>query len=135
MKHEIKIVLRFLALAIFFMPAVGAAQEEVKGYIGFFFVSPVNTDAAFEVHDDFQYFYKSMTSWLTQNGFAFSYHSTTPIVISSPALQERHTFGKDPLKMDVGMILIKLDGTHKISYGVGTDVDLVIEIKEFFDLK
>ena len=76
-----------------------------------------------------------MTPWLTQNGFAFSYHSTTPIVISSPALEGRHTFGKDPLKMYVGMILIKPDGTHQISYGVGTDVDLILEIQEFFEIK
>ena len=135
MKLAIKIVLLFLVLAILFMPAVGAAQEEMKGHVGFFFVKPVNTDADFEVHDDFQYYYKSMTSWLTQNGFAFSYHSTTPIVISSPALQGRHTFGQDPLKMYVGMILIKPDGTHQISYGVGTGVDLIMVIQEFFDLK
>ena len=135
MKLGIKIVLRFLVLAIFFMPAVGAAQEELKGHVGFFFVKPVKTDATFEVHDDFQYYYKSMTPWLTQNSFAFSYHSTTPILIASPALKERLTFGEDPLKNYVGMILIKPDSPHKISYGVGTDVDLILEIQEFFDLK
>ena len=135
MKLAIKIVLRFLVLAILFMPAVGAAQEELKGHVGFFFVKPVKTDATFEVHDDFQYYYKNMTSWLIQNGFAFSYHTTTPIVIASPVLEEPLTFGKDPLEMHVGMIMIKPDGTHKISYGVGTGVDLMLEIQGFFEMK
>ncbi len=135
MKLAIKIVLRFLVLAIFLMPAVGATQEELKGHVGFFFVKPVKTDADFEVHDDFQYYYKSMTPWLTQNSFAFSYHSTTPIVIESLALQKALKFEKSQLKMDLGMILIKPDSTHKISYGVGTGVDLIIEIKEFFEVE
>ena len=135
MNLAIKVVLRLLVLAIFFLPTFGTAQDAVKGHVAFFFVKPVKTDATFEVHDDFQYYYKGMTSWLTQNGFAFSYHSTTPIVITSPALQEPLTFGKDPLKTYVGMILIQPDGTHQISYGVGTGVDLIMVIQEFFEAK
>ena len=135
MKHKIKIVLRFLVLAILAMPTFGTAQAEMKGHVGFFFVSPVNTDADFEVHDDFQYFYQRMTPWLSQNDFTFSHHTATPIVIQSPALKEPLTIGKNSLKSYVGMILIQPDGTHKISTGVGTAVDLILEIKEFFEME
>ena len=64
MHIKVKRIAQFLALFFFLLPSLIMAGNEPKGYIAFFFVSTVETDADFEVHDDFQYFYTKMTPWL-----------------------------------------------------------------------
>jgi hypothetical protein len=128
---KVKRITQCLALSFFLLPSLIMAGNEPKGYVAFFFVSTVETDADFEAHDDFQYFYNKMTPWLKQNGFVYTYHSTTPIIVKFDKGKSL-TILKDQLKNDLGIILSKMDGTYKISYGVGTDVDIIMEIKGFF---
>ncbi len=102
--------------------------------MGFFYISPAQTDEDFEAQDDFNYYYQQLVPWLRQYDFLHSYHTSTPILLN---LSEGKsiTIRKDQLQTDSGIILGKMDGTYKISYGVGTDIDTIMAIKEFFELE
>ena len=129
-----KKVLGWCVLAILFLCSNGWAGEAAAGHVAFFFTGPVQTDDDFEVQDDFKYYYRQLVPWLKLNGFSHSYHTSTPITLNLVKGKSR-VIGKDQLLNDLGMIFCKMDGTYKISYGVGTDIDTIMEIKEFFDLK
>ncbi len=129
-----KIFLSLWVLAILVLCPNSYAGEDMLGHVAFFYTDPVKTDADFEVQDDFNYYYRQLAPWLKQNGFSHSYHTSTPITFSLDK-GKSIVIGKDQLQNDLGMIFSKMDGTYKISYGVGTDIDTIMEIKEFFDLK
>ncbi len=129
-----KIFLSLCVLAILFLCSTSWAGEAAVGHVAFFYTDPVKTDGDFEVQDDFNYYYRQLAPWLKQNGFSHSYHTSTPITFSLDK-GKSIVIGKDQLQNDLGMIFSKMDGTYKISYGVGTDIDTIMEIKEFFDLK
>ena len=129
-----KKVLGLCVLAILFLWSNSWAGEAAGGHVAFFFTDPVKTDGDFEVQYDFNYYYRQLAPWLKQNGFSHSYHTSTPITFRLDK-GKSIVIGKDQLQNDLGMIFSKMDGTYKISYGVGTDIDTIMEIKEFFDLK
>ncbi len=129
-----KKVLGLCVLAILFLCSTSGAGEPAVGHVAFFFTDPVQTDRDFEVQDDFNYYYQQLAPWLKQNGFSHSYHTSTPITLHLDK-GKSIIIRKDQLQNDLGMIYSKMDGTYKISYGVGTDIDTIMEIKEFFDPK
>ena len=129
-----KKVLGLCVLAILLLCSNSWAGEAAVGHVAFFSTSPVKTDDGFEVQNDFNYYYSQLVPWFKQNGFSHSYHTSTPITFSLDK-GKSIVIGKDQLQRDVGMIFCKMDGTYKISYGVGTDIDTIMEIREFFDLK
>jgi hypothetical protein len=133
MNQIMKRFLRTWIIPLFLIVSYGLASGETIGHVSFFFVSQVQTDEDFEVKDDFQYYYKQITPWLIKNGFSFSYHSNAPI---SRNIEEDQsiTIQKDQLKQELGIILFKKDGPYKILYGVHTDVDILMEIRDFFDI-
>ena len=45
---------------------------------------------------------------------------------------KRKTFSKQELGSDVGVILIKNNNSYKIIQGIGTDVDLIVDINGFY---
>jgi len=110
------------------------AGEPAVGHVAFFFTDPVKTNGDFEAHDDFNYYYRQLTPWLKQNGFSHSYHTSTPITFDLDK-GKSIVIRKDQLQNNLGMIYSKVDGTYKISYGVGTDIDTIMEIRDFFELK
>jgi len=129
-----KKVLGLCVLAILFLCSTSGAGEPAVGHVAFFFTDHVQTDGDFEVQDDFNYYYQQLAPWLKQNGFSHSYHTSTPITLHLDK-GKSIIIRKDQLQNDLGMIYSKMDGTYKISYGVGTDIDTIMEIKEFFDPK
>ena len=129
-----KKVLGLCVLAILFLCSNSWAGETAVGHVAFFSTDPVKTDDDFEVRDDFNYYYNQLVPWLKQNGFSHSYHTSTPITFILDK-GKSIVIKKDQLQRDHGMIYSKMDGTYKISYGVGTDIDTIMEIKKFFDLK
>ncbi len=129
-----KKVLGLCVLAILFLCSTSWAGEPVVGHVAFFFTDSIKTDGDFEVQDDFNYYYGQLAPWLKQNGFSHSYHTSTPITFDLDK-GKSIIIRRDQLQNDLGMIYSKMDGTYKISYGVGTDIDTIMAIKEFFDLK
>jgi hypothetical protein len=131
--QALKILLRggVILLSLFF--SAGLAGAVTLGHVGFFYISPVKTDADFEVHDDFQHYYKNITPWLVKNGLSFSYHSKVPITLNLGE-DTSLTLQKDDLKGELGFILSKGDGSHKILYGVHTGVDIMMAVRDFFDI-
>ncbi len=129
-----KKVLGLCVLAILFLCSTSGAGEPAVGHVAFFFTDPIQTDGNFEVQDDFNYYYQQLAPWLKQNGFSHSYHTSTPITLHLDK-GKSIIIRKDQLQNDLGMIYSKMDGTYKTSYGVGTDIDTIMEIKEFFDPK
>ncbi len=129
-----KKVLGLWILAILFLCSNSWAGEAAVGHVAFFSTGSVKTDDDFEAQNDFNYYYRRLVPWFKKNGFSHSYHTSTPITFSLD--KGKSIFiEKDQLQNDLGMIFCKMDGTYKISYGVGTDIDTKMEIKEFFDLK
>jgi hypothetical protein len=133
MNETVKILFHIGVFSIFLMAPASLASSETAGHVGFFYISQVKTDADFEVHNDFQYYYKNITPWLIKNSFSFSYHSAVPITLKLGE-DKSLTLQKDDLKGDLGFILSKGDGTHKILYGVHTGVDIMMAVKDFFDI-
>jgi len=129
-----KKVLGLCVLAILLLCSNSWAGEAAVGHVAFFSTSPVKTDDDFEVQNDFNYYYSQLVPWFKQNGFSHSYHTSTPITFSLDK-GKSIVIGKDRLQRDLGMIFCKMDGTYKISYGVGTGIDTIMAINEFFDLK
>jgi len=129
-----KKILGLCVLAILLLCSNSWAGEAAVGHVAFFSTSPVKTDDDFEVQNDFNYYYSQLVTWLKQNGFSHSYHTSTPITFSLDK-EKSIVIGKDQLQNDLGMIYCKMDGTYKISYGVGTGIDTIMAIKECFDLK
>ncbi len=129
-----KKVLGLCALVILFSCSNSWAGEAAVGHVAFFSTSPVKTDDDFEAQNDFNYYYSQLAPWLKQNGFSHSYHTSTPITFSLDK-GKSIVIGKDQLQTDLGMIYSKMDGTYKISYGVGTDIDTIMEIREYFELE
>ena len=129
-----KIFLSLWVLAILVLCPNSYAGKDTLGHVAFFFTDPVKTDADFEVQNDCNYYYRQLAPWLKQNGFSHSYHTSTPITFNLDK-GKSIVIGKDQLQNDLGMIFCKMDGTYKISYGVGTDIDTIMAIKEFFDFK
>ncbi len=129
-----KKVLGLCVLAILFLCSNSWAGEAAVGHVAFFFTDPVQTDGDFEVQDDFNYYYQQLAPWLKQNGFSHSYHTSTPITLHLDK-GKSIIIRKYQLQNDPGMIYSKMDGTYKISYGVGTDIDTIMELKECFGPK
>ena len=121
-------------LAILLLCSNSWAGEAAVGHVAFFSTSPVKTDDGFEVQNDFNYYYSQLVPWFKQNGFSHSYHTSTPITLHLDK-GKSIIIRKYQLQNDPGMIYSKMDGTYKISYGVGTDIDTIMEIKEFFELE
>jgi hypothetical protein len=128
-----KIFFRILVILIFFIAASSLAGQQTIGHAGFFFVSPVRTPENSELHDDFQYHYKQIIPWLIKNGLSFSYHATAPITLNLDD-EKTITVQKEDLKEELGFILAKRDGPARILYGVHTDVDILMAVKDFFDI-
>jgi len=129
-----KKVLGLCVLAILFLCSNTWAGEPAVGHVAFFFTGPVKTNGDFEVQDDFNYYYRQLVPWFKQNGFSHSYQTSIPITFDLDK-GKSIVIGKDQLQNDLGMIYSKMDGAYKISYGVGTDIDTIMEIREFFELK
>ncbi len=128
-----KKVLGLWVLAILFLCSNSWAGEAAVGHVAFFSTGSVKTDDDFEVQDDFDYYYNQLVPWFKQNGFSHSYHTSTPITFSLDK-GKSIVIGKDQLQRYLGMIYCKMDGTYKISYGVGTDIDTIMAIKDFLIL-
>ena len=129
-----KKVLGLCVLAFLFLCSNSWAGEAAVGHVAFVSTSPVKTDDDFEVQNDFNHYYSQLVPWLKQNGFSHSYHTSTPITLNLDK-GKSIVIGKDQLQNDLGMIYSKMDGTYKISYGIGTGIDTIMEIREFFDIK
>jgi len=129
-----KIFISLWVLAILVLCPNSWAGEAAVGHVAFFSTSPVKTDDDFEVQNDFNYYYRQLVPWFKQNGFSHSYHTSTPITFDLDK-EKSIVIGKDQLQNDLGMIFCKMDGTYKISYGVGTDIDTIMAIKKFFGLE
>ncbi len=121
-----KTIVILLTLLVTHIPVVSA--NNTKGHIAFFNLASENTPDYVEINEDFNYYYKKLTVWLNKNKYTHTLHTTAPIKI------EKHKINltKTALGTDTGVILIKNDGTYKIIQGVGTDVDLIVDINGFY---
>ncbi len=109
------------------------ADGNSSGHIGFFFIGDTDSQENIEILDDFNYYYNIIVPWLNKNNFTHSYNTKTPFTIASG--KNSLTITKDILERDLGMVFLKPDGSYKVSYGVGTGVDIILEINEFFEDK
>ena len=111
-----------------------AAGGAPAGHVAFFFVDPIQSGEYSETLDDCVFFYRSVLPWLDEHGITHSYHSSLPVLIERTQ-GNTVTLQNESLSDDLGMILLKQDGSHRILYGVYTGVDLIFEIKRFFIFK
>ncbi len=106
------------------------ADGNSSGHISFFFVGDTNSQENIEILDDFNYYYNNIIPWLNKNNFAHSYNTKTPFTIASG--ETSLTIARDILEIDLGMVFLKPDGSHKVLYGVHTGVDIILDINEYF---
>ncbi len=123
--------LRGLMIVFLLLSSPCAAGGLPAGHVAFFFVDPVQSGEYSETLDDFVFFYRGVLPWLDEHGITHSYHSSLPVLIERTQ-GDTVTFQNESLSDDLGMILLKQDGSHRILYGVYTGVDLIFEIKRFF---
>ena len=111
-----------------------AAGGTPAGHVAFFFVDPVQSGENIEIQDDYVFFYRGVLPWLDEHGISHSYHSSLPVLLERT---EGNTvaFQNESLSGDLGTILLKQDGSYRILYGVYTGVDLIMEIRQFFEFE
>jgi hypothetical protein len=124
MCKNIKISLILLALLV--TPFTSIHADNSKGHIAFFMLLPENTQDYAELNEDFNYYYKKLADWLRKNKYTYSRHTATPIKIKNK------TFSKQLLGADLGVILINNNNSYKIIKGISTDIDLIMDINNFY---
>lgn len=117
-----------ILLTLFITPIASISANDVKGHVAFFMLSSENTPDYFEINEDFNYYYKKLSVWLNKNKYTYSHHTTAPVKIKN----KQKIFTKQMLGTDIGVILIKNDNSYKIIQGIGTDVDLIMDINGFY---
>ncbi len=123
--------LRGLMIVLLLLNSPCVASGLPAGQVAFFFVDPIQSGEYSETLDDFVFFYRGVLPWLDEHGITHSYHSSLPVLIERTQ-GDTVTFQNESLSDDLGMILLKQDGSHRILYGGYTGVDLIFEIKRFF---
>ena len=117
-----------ILITLFITPFAYINANEEKGHIAFFMLLSENDQGYVEINEDFNYYYQNLSSWLNKNKYTYSRHTASPIKIKN----KRKTFSKQELGTDVGVILIKNNNSYKIIQGIGTDVDLIVDINGFY---
>ncbi|MDH5600190.1 MAG: hypothetical protein OEY78_02680 [Gammaproteobacteria bacterium] len=117
-----------ILITLFITPFSYINANETKGHIAFFMLLSENDQSYVEINEDFNYYYQNLSSWLNKNKYTYSRHTISPINIKNI----RRTFSNQELGSDVGVILIKNNNSYKIIQGIGTDVDLIVDINGFF---
>jgi hypothetical protein len=115
-------------------------RQRPAGHVAFYsFDGAHDTDEAVssqehEADYDFSYYYEEITPWLEENGIAHSFHGAPGFTIEI-ASGEEVSFPKELFETDLGMVIIRNDGAYKLSPGVSTDIDLMMEIISFFGIE
>ena len=111
------------------MPFTCVTSNDTKVHIAFFILIPENNSQDYiEINEDFNYYYKKLSGWLSENKYTYSLHTTVPIIIKN----KQKTFTKQMLGTDIGVILLKNNSSYKIIKNIGTDVDLVMSINNYY---
>ena len=122
-----------LAVLFVLVSTVGVADQAPIGHIAFYYTEATEGDGAPEIYNDFLHHSRGAVAWLTRYRISHSFHWRMPVIVKA-APGRPVTFQKDDLKGDLGTILLKRDGTHKVLYGVNTGVDLIIAAKKYFKI-
>ncbi len=105
------------------------ADSDTRGFVAFFAFVPESDHDYVEVIGDFDFHYKNMVPWLGAHGYKHSYHLSAPIEIEALG----QTYSHEHLKVTLGTLLVRRDGSYKVVNGVATDIDLILEITAFFE--
>ena len=109
-----------------------AADKGKAGHVAFFLFDSDDTSYGVEGAQDFIHYYGNLEAWLRKNNLSYSFNEDKEIDITT-SLGKKVSFTEKDFEgqNDIGVIIIRPDGSHKMIKGVWTDVDLIFEIEGY----
>jgi hypothetical protein len=103
-----------------------------SGHVIFYVFDSDDTSYGVEGFQDFIYYYGNIEPWLKKNNLSYSFNEDKEIEITT-SLEKLVSFTPEDFlgQNDIGVIIIKPDGTYKMIQGVWTNVDLALEIEGY----
>ncbi len=131
-----KIIIPISVSAILLLASPLLAGTESNGHVAYYLFDSDDTSYGVEAVHDFLYYYGQLEPWLKKAGVAYSFHEEQEFSITtSPGKKVSFTRKNFERRNDIGIILIRPDGDHKMIRGVWTDVDWAQEITSYFGIK
>jgi len=127
MGDDMKKLLMFIGIVFMLQ-----AQAESVGSIVFFNITSTEQSDE-ESNADFYFYYDKLNDLLTKKGFEVLLAERFPIKIVKPDYTIE--LGASDVKSDVGIIYVKPSGQYKVSIGIETDIDVMMEAEQYFKMK
>lgn len=133
MKKLLIVLLIIISLPLFASAKTNeTADKGMSGHIAFFLFDSDDTSYGVEGAQDFIYYYGNLEAWLKKNNLSYSFNEDKEISITTSLGKKVSFTGEDfEDNNDIGVIIIRPDGSYKMIQGVWTDVDLILEITDY----
>ena len=131
MKKLLIVLLITISLPLFASAKTNETADK-GGHIAYYLFDSDNTSYGVEGAQDFIYYYENLEAWFRKNNLSYSFNEDKEINITTSLGKKLSFTGKDfEGQNDIGVIIIRPDGSHKMIKGVLTDVDLIFEIEGY----